>query len=190
MRTGKNNSNAGFTMLELIIVIALMAILVGMFTISSSVITKRKVTSCAETIVSTMERARVLTLGKKQNEVECVLTYDGSGDCYVLLTYQGDVEVDRKEIDADNIQIQVYFDGDATGYGLSEIGPSGHAGGVAGSPTEGLFILFDRASGKFVEQTNQVAGTAKNYCNKIIVSNSSRSVEIQCVSLTGKIMTN
>ena len=190
MKTGRKSKNAGFTMLELIIVVALMAILVGMFTISSSTLTKRKVSSCAEAIVSTMERARVLTLGKAQNDVECVLTYDAGSDCYVLLTYQGDAEVGRKEIAAGNLQIQVYFDGEASGYALNDITPSGEAGGVSGSPTTGLYVMFDRASGAFEEQTNQIAGSVKDYCSKIVVANSSRTIEIQCIGKTGKITTN
>lgn len=177
-------------MIELVIVIALMAILISMAALSASVITGKKVSQCAETISSTLERARVLTLGKAQNQVECVLTYDATADTYVLITYQGGEEQYRKEIEAGGIQIQVFFDGESTGYALGDIAPSGVAGGGTGSPTNGLFIQYDRSSGAFVEQTNQVGGTVKNYCSRIQVSNSKRSVEIQCVGKTGKITTN
>lgn len=74
MRTGRKSNNGGFSLVELIIVIAIMAILVGVMAISASSLTGRKVKKCADEIVSTIERTRVLTLGKEQNDVECVLT--------------------------------------------------------------------------------------------------------------------
>lgn len=190
MKTGRNISNAGFSMLELIIVIALMAILVGTATISASVITGKKVSQCAESIISTMEYARVLTLGKAQNQVECVLTHDVANKNYIIIVYQGGNEVSRKVMEEDDVQIQVFFDGGSTGYVLSDITPSGVAGGVVGSPTTGLFIQYNRASGAFTPQTNQVGGVTKDYCSSIQVSNSNRTITIQCVGKTGKITTN
>lgn len=190
MKTGRNNSNAGFSMIELVIVIALMAILISTATISVSVITGRKVTECAESIISTMENARVITLGKAQNQVECVLTHDVANKKYILITYQSGEELSRKEIEEEGMQIQVFFDGESAGYALSDITPYGVAGGVTGSPDTGLFIQFNRASGAFMEQTNQVGGVAKSYCSRIQVSNSNRTIEIQCIGKTGKITTN
>lgn len=79
MRTGRNNKNGGFSLVELIIVVAIMAIVVGVIGLSVGTLTGRKIAKCADEIVSTLERARVLTLGKEQNQVEFVLT-DVSGE--------------------------------------------------------------------------------------------------------------
>lgn len=43
MRTGRKSNNGGFSLVELIIVIAIMAILVGVMAISASSLTGRKV---------------------------------------------------------------------------------------------------------------------------------------------------
>ena len=53
MRTGRKSNNGGFSLVELIIVIAIMAILVGVMAISASSLTGRKVKKCADEIVST-----------------------------------------------------------------------------------------------------------------------------------------
>ena len=90
MRTGRNNKNGGFSLVELIIVVAIMAIVVGVIGLSVGTLTGRKIAKCADEIVSTLERARVLTLGKEQNQVEFVLT-DVSGEYHAQI-YQGRYE--------------------------------------------------------------------------------------------------
>lgn len=52
--------------MELIIVIAIMAVLVGVMATSITSLTGRKVRKCADEIVTTLERTRVLTLGKNR----------------------------------------------------------------------------------------------------------------------------
>lgn len=42
MKTGRNNSNRGYSLVELIVVIAIMAILVGVFSISVGSLSGRK----------------------------------------------------------------------------------------------------------------------------------------------------
>ena len=64
MKTGRKNNNSGFSLVELVIVIAIMAVLVGVMATSITSLTGRKVRKCADEIVTTLERTRVLTLGK------------------------------------------------------------------------------------------------------------------------------
>ena len=121
MRTGRKSNNGGLSLVELIIVIAIMAILVGVMAISASSLTGRKVKKCADEIVSTIERTRVLTLGKEQNDVECVLTYEGKE--YHAKIYQKGTLVSDRIVGKDPIDIKVYFEdgASATGYTLAEI---------------------------------------------------------------------
>ena len=121
MRTGRKSNNGGFSLVELIIVIAIMAILVGVMAISASSLTGRKVKKCADEIVSTIERTRVLTLGKEQNDVECVLTYEGKE--YHAKIYQKGTLVSDRIVGKDPIDIKVYFEdgASATGYTLAKI---------------------------------------------------------------------
>ena len=77
MKTGRKNNNSGFSLVELIIVIAIMAVLVGVMATSITSLTGRKVRKCADEIVTTLERTRVLTLGKEQNQM-CIRDSHGT----------------------------------------------------------------------------------------------------------------
>ena len=173
MRTGRNNKNGGFSLVELIIVVAIMAIVVGVIGLSVGTLTGRKTAKCADEIVSTLERARVLTLGKEQNQVEFVLLQNSSTGEYRAQIYQGGT-----------ITIQVYFDDDSTPYNLSQLkGTLPYA-----SATDGLHLVFNRASGAFEEKTCAAADAVKDYCKKIVISNGTRTITITTVGRTGKIL--
>ena len=175
MRTGRNNKNGGFSLVELIIVV------IGL---SVGTLTGRKIAKCADEIVSTLERARVLTLGKEQNQVEFVLT-DVSGEYHAQI-YQGGTKVSDRIVGKDPITIQVYFDDDSTPYNLSRLkGTLPYA-----SATDGLHLVFNRASGAFEEKTCAAADADKDYCKKIVISdkNGTRTITVTTVGRTGKIL--
>ena len=191
MRIGRNNKNSGFSLVELIIVIAIMAIVVTVAGLSVGTLTGRRVRKCADEIVSTIERARVLTLGKEQNNVECVISYDSTDKEYHAMVYQvingTPTEVSDRVVGRDPIQVQVYFDDDTHAYSLTELkGALPYA-----SSTQGLHLVFNRASGAFEAGPCEAGGTKKNFCKRIVVSNSdgTRRIEITTVGRTGKIVT-
>ena len=192
MRIGRNNKNSGFSLVELIIVIAIMAIVVTVAGLSVGTLTGRRVRKCADEIVSTIERARVQTLGKEQNNVECVISYDSTDKEYHAMVYQvingTPTEVSDRVVGRDPIQVQVYFDDDDThAYPLTELkGTLPYA-----SSTQGLHLVFNRASGAFEAGTCEAGGAKKNFCKRIVVSNSdgTRRIEITTVGRTGKIVT-
>ena len=105
MKTGRKNNNSGFSLVELIIVIAIMAVLVGVMATSITSLTGRKVRKCADEIVTTLERTRVLTLGKEQNQVECVISYNDTTKEYTAQIRQGDVEVSNRVLGLSLIHI-------------------------------------------------------------------------------------
>lgn len=188
MRTGRNNRDKGYSLIELVVVIAIMAILVGVFAISVSSLSGRKVNKCADEIVTTLERARVLTLGKEQNQVEFRLYYDTTEKQYRAQIYQGGVVVSDRVVGKDPIEISVTFEGDSTAYDLRTGVIKGTAPYVvSGVGEEGLFLVFNRSSGAFEQRTNTV-GETKDYCSKIVVSSGSRTIEIMPVGRTGKIL--
>lgn len=193
MRIGRNNKNSGFSLVELIIVIAIMAIVVTVAGLSVGTLTGRRVRKCADEIVSTIERARVLTLGKEQNNVECVISYDSTDKEYHAMVYQvingTPTEVSDRVVGRDPIEVQVYFDDDddTHAYPLTELkGTLPYA-----SSTQGLHLVFNRASGAFEAGTCEAGGAKKNFCKRIVVSNSdgTRRIEITTVGRTGKIVT-
>ena len=188
MRTGRNNRDKGYSLIELVVVIAIMAILVGVFVISISSLSGRKVNKCADEIVATLERARVLTLGKEQNQVEFRLYYDETEKQYRAQIYQGGVAVTDRVIGKDPIEIHVEFEGDAARYNLTTDDIKGTAPYVSDPGNKGLFLVFNRSSGAFEQETTSVGSDAKSYCSKIIVSSGSRTIEITPVGRTGKIL--
>lgn len=188
MRTGRNNKNKGYSLIELVVVIAIMAILVGVFAISVSSLSGRKVNKCADEIVSTLERARVLTLGKEQNQVEFRLYYESTAKEYRAQIYQGGTLVSDRVVGKEPIEIKVVFEGDTTKYDLKAQTIKGTAPYVTtGVGAEGLFLVFNRSSGAFEPGTNTV-GDTKDYCSKIIISGGNRTIEITPVGRTGKIL--
>lgn len=187
MRTGRNNKNGGFSLVELIIVIAIMAIVVTVMGLSVGTLTGRKVAKCADEIVSTLERARVLTLGKEQNQVEFLLLEDGNGEYHAQI-YQGGTKITDRVIGKEPITIKVHFakDSDSTSYSLSQLkGTLPYA-----STSPGLHLVFNRASGAFEEKTCAAADVVKDYCDKIVISNGTRTITITTVGKTGKILKN
>ncbi len=186
MRTGRNNKNGGFSLVELIIVVAIMAIVVGVMGLSVGTLTGRKTAKCADEIVSTLERTRVLTLGKEQNQVEFLLMQDSSTGEYHAQIYQSGTKVTDRIVGKEPITIQVYFDDDSTPYNLSKLkGTLPYA-----STSPGLHLVFNRASGAFEEKTCSAADAVKDYCKKIVISNGTRTITITTVGRTGKILKN
>lgn len=184
MRTGRNNKNGGFSLVELIIVVAIMAIVVGVMGLSVGTLTGRKIAKCADEIVSTLERARVLTLGKEQNQVEFVLLQDSSTGEYRAQIYQGGNLVSNRIVGKTPIEIEIEFsDGSTAQLGSIEGEPP-----YSTIPKTGLHLVFDRSSGAFSQNTNKVGLDAKLYCNKITVTNGTRTITITTVGRTGKIL--
>lgn len=187
MRTGRKN-NQGFSLVEVIVVIAIMAIIVGITGMSVSSLSSRKVKKCADEIVSTLERTKVLALGKEQGQVEFLLNQDSDGNFHAMI-YQGsdpasDPILDRT-IGKSPITITVEFS-DGTRALLDNItGNTPHA--IHGTGTNGLRLVFNRSTGAFEQNTSAVGSNIKQYCSKIIVNGNGHTVEITTVGATGKI---
>ena len=189
MRTGRKSNNQGFSLVELVIVMAIMAIVVTTVGLSISLVSGRKVKKCADEIVSTIERTRVLSLGKDQGQVEFILSQDASGDYHVRI-YQGSNPSDDPILDRvvgkDPIGVKVVFS-DGTEAELGDIlGNTPHAIHAAGEG--GLRLIFNRSSGAFEKGTNAVGGDVKTYCDRIVVTGNGRTIEITTVGPTGKIL--
>ena len=190
MRTGKKSNNQGFSLVEMIIVIAIMAIVVTTAGLSISVVSGRKVKKCADEIATTIERARVLALGKDQGQVEFILSQDTSTGEYHVKIYQGsnasDDPVSDRIVGKTPIEIQVSFS-DGSVYKLEDIsGSMPHA--IHAAREKGLRLVFNRASGAFEKGTNVAGSDTKTYCDKIVVTGNGRTIEITTVGPTGKIL--
>lgn len=156
--------NRGLSLVELLIVIAIMAVLVGVGVWGVNAMTGRPAQQCGQKIIYSLERHRTTAAGK----------VDAS---YTL------------RVDAQNrIIMDEYVSNDGTGSTSSSVLGSGYVtvtyvcgGSTYNLKDDPLTLQFDRSSGSFKKQAD---GT---YCTQIIAASGGRTVEVSLVPLTGKV---
>ncbi len=171
--------NKGVTLIELIIVIAIIGILLGGIALSFSILNSADIQGCAQTLDSSLEKTKneCMTKAEQQYMVLYKSTDPDYSGYYVgsvteadLATYTYAPENDRK-VGSAKIQISVTLD-------------SRTVIDVASNP---VFIAFDRGTGAF---KNIVTGIPPYSTGKypvcITVTNGARNSIINCVQATGK----
>lgn len=150
----------GFSLVELIVVIAIMAVVSTVGVLSFGMLSGRRVISCAEEMESYIAETKVQVLSRANAELEIFVKNDG---VYANLSVEGrDVKIGESGL---TVKYKV---------GGAE---------VTLSETERLVLSFDRASGAF----KPLAGYAtETYCDEIIIENGTHSRKIVLVSRTGK----
>lgn len=149
--------NKGLTLVEILIVVAILAILGGVAMTGMSLLTSRPVDECAKKIQIALEGSRNTTMGK----------------------YSGYVEFTA---DSDGVYVQEYINGSANGEKI-RIGRGGVSVGVSAPTTSTSFsstpykVEFDRADGS-LETDGPITFT---------VSNGSRTIIVTVDKLTGRV---
>lgn len=157
--------NRGISLTEVMIVVALIAVLGGVGIWGINAMLGKPAQQCAQKIVYSLERHRTTALGKV--EAEYHLVQDGS--CVYLEEYvtndsaAGLVRTSRVEIGSAKVKVQYTIDSEATRRDLP------------------LKLVFDRSSGAFKPQDGG------GYCTKIFVSSGGREHQVTLVPLTGKV---
>lgn len=151
--------NKGFSLVELIIVVAIVAVLGGVALTGMSLLTSRPVDECAKKLQVALEGSRSTTMGKYSGYLE--FTADSNG-----------------------VYVKEYINGVANGDKV-KIGKSGvtvSAATTSGSVTFGATpykVEFDRADGSLV--------TPADGPITITVSNGSRTIIVTVDRLTGRV---
>lgn len=176
--------NKGYSMLELVVIIALMGIIsVGLF-YSFSLVTGQYARECASNLSTTLDKARNYSFSKSASSdayVEISLGTDG----YVATYYapkspiDGDAEpgtADYTEFEQDTIgkkDVDIICNlADGSSFNITE--------------TERIRIYYDRISGAFKEATRVSGATAtKAFCNSITVKRG-KTYELTFYNATGK----
>lgn len=183
----KSNNNKGFTLIELIVIIAIMAVLTGSFAVSLTLISRQKVANAGNSMKQMLQLAQTYTRSKDC----CLVAIEGSsnGDSNVYIyTYDKDDENDQSKWKLGNgpstinkkITTIVEYD-DGTQVPISD--------GVTVS------IFFDRATGGF--KKSPIPGTSdgdplnpqplKAYPKSIIFTNGTKSTKLTLAKHTGVI---
>lgn len=190
MRIGRKNNmksvwknNKGYSIQELIVVIAIMAILVGGLTLSVSILIGWDAKECAEEIENHLNHVRTNALSKVSAEMR--LTRDGVTDEYsveyVEYNYQDDgsgglIDVANTSktflLGKEKVTIECFFD-DGTDMIISDV--------------NSISVGFDRSSGAFTSVKINGTPHADVYCTSIEVSRAGTTYAINMIPKTGKI---
>lgn len=153
-------------MMEMIIVVAIMAIVVGGVFVGVGLITGKPAEKCANKLVSFMQRNRVTTMGKLDSYLEIYMEADGGKQYLCVKEFiktedgAGYVATQTRIGEAD---VEVWYSTDGTSY--VQLG------------TSPLKISYDRSSGAF-----------KDCCKKIEIKKGNKTVVLELVQRTGKII--
>lgn len=193
----KKVGNKGFSIVELVICIAIMGIVIGMMAASLHYIGVSQARSLANSIKTAVGQARVQTMGKYDTYL---YIYRSSTDKrYYKETWkrsnQNDlVRENRELLGKDRPMVRYKIKGDSSDHYLDG--------------TNGLLIKFDRTNGKEIEEDmsaavtttalkdqdgkdikggNASSDTKSVLCNEIIIYYGSKEYKVKIVPATGKI---
>jgi len=166
----KNNklklNDQGISLIELIIVLAIMAIIGGAAFLSTTVATDKHVNSCGQKIASSLEQTRGLVMGKRSGYIE--LSQNAGDYVYLQMWIDDQPYGDRVAVGRPGVTVNLTFDGGATSTLVAE-------GSVE--------IHFDRSNGSVVS----VGGAAPIV--KIGVTNGRRTMNVNIDKFTGRVET-
>lgn len=174
MKRWMKMNNKGMSLVELMVVIAIITILGGVGIMGVNAMTGKPAQKCAQQIVYSLEKHRTSTMGKVG--AAYVLTRDENGDIYAKEYLSNNETIDISK-DSEDIASE-YKLGDSKmkiSYVCSDSTTT-----VLGNDMS-LILQFDRSSGAFKKQGNG------SYCTEIIVERGGRTHKITLVPLTGKV---
>lgn len=184
-------NNKGFTLLELLVVVAIIGIVVGSMTYSINSVSSTRAKKFASDLNATMSQCRVDTMSGAPSPTYLELTKDNNGDYYATL-YEGGS-------DAQHIKTQQKLGGSGISCAF-RTGSAANAGIAAPSDTDPkietgtkLCLAFDRATGAFVKLADVKNGTEElnsssitgDYCTYIFIASGGGSYTLALVPQTG-----
>ena len=176
----KKSRNQGFSLVELIVVIAIMAIVTAGAVAGISAMTGAKLNSCSSNLIAGLEQTKVNALSK--SAAELTLTCDADGNYVMSKTGEADQTI------GDNKIIITYQYKDSTGADINK----------TVSASDSLIISYRRGSGAFLPIIDSVdeadhsyiyvvdGAGMEMYCETITLTRGSRTKIIHLVKDTGK----
>lgn len=160
------HDDKGFSLVELIIVMAISAVLLGVAWYGINSLSGKQVNEYVNNLESYLGKTRAYTLAFAKNTVQMELSHTADG--YYVTTYHGGTAEESRKIGNPSLTVS-YYTGESSKVELAE--------GVT------LKLSFKRDSGAF----NPISGEA--YCEKIEVAKGGKTVNLVMVAATGKYYT-
>lgn len=160
--------NRGLTLVELIVVIAVMGVVVSLVGISVSVVSRQKVGSAASDVKGQLQAAQTISMSKDNCYVD--IRKNSNGDVIFTTYSSADKVLDKLTIDR---RINVIVHIGSTSYNIT----------TGGSNVQ---ILYERESGAFAN--SKVGGSTQSAAvSSIDFENGSKKVTLTLTKLTGKV---
>lgn len=163
--------NRGLSLVEMIIVIAILAVVSGIVVLGISVAVSKPAEECARKIQQSLEGARVYTMGKQRLSLRyyvddgCVYVQETAIDAAGNVTVKTPVKIGAK-----GVKVTYMVEG---------------AAGYTDLATDPLTLSFDRSTGGF----DKMACTP-GFCSEMKVEKGNRVMTVTLYSLTGKVTVN
>ena len=167
MSSNKKNNNRGFSLVELIVVVAIGAILIGASILSIASISGTAAKQCARNIESIINKTRVTTMGKDSAVLE-IYKDASDGAYYYKTTINGTVSAPSK---VGKSRIDVYYSMKDDYSDKTQLNSS-----------DKIMLQFDRSSGAQKPDANGKC------CSRIWIQKNSTEKVITIYKETGKVV--
>lgn len=167
----KKLNDRGFTLVELIVVVAILGILSGVMSYSVNQIFSSQARKFADEYDALLTQCRVSTLSGAAAPTYVMLCQDSGGTYYGVL-YEGGTEVSRKKLGGDNLSCTFTY---GSGTGTT----------AAISDSQSLCIGYNRSTGAFLTLNSVGSGLntgLSGNCTKVCVAD---KITITLVPSTG-----
>lgn len=161
--------NKGYSLVEVLAVIAIMAVLIGAGVTMTGAIPRFRLSACRKNIISQLENTRTDALSFK--EAYLILYRDGDGIYVETKSSRKDAQAVIEKVGEKSIEVYYVFGEGGTPV-LLEVG-------------DRLKLSFDRSSGAF--RKPELNGSVKAYCTGLYLRLGSREYRISLTPVTGKI---
>lgn len=177
--------NAGVTIVELVVVMAILAIATGITLANVGSLTGYRARECAKKISSELSSNKVTTLGKASNngDITFEITKEGNKVYFTTHMKKGSSTWDEKKLMGKGRMIVEFVDSGTT----KEIVPAGETGT---NKVNKLALYYNRSTGQICKVNDDgTVQTEKCSISNIKISNSGRTktYDIKVYPLTGKI---
>lgn len=135
MRTGRRTEqNTGFTLVELVVVLAVLAIAGALLAVGLTTVFNADAKKCAQSVSSALQTARQNNMSREGDSTYVAFAQDDSGRLFARLVVNGN-EADRQAVSAKPVTVEAGAASTASGT------PSGNLKGKV------LYVSFRRGSG-------------------------------------------